>query len=190
MQIYHVQRLKKLAEFLEGLPIGKFNLNTWCSISTEDEQLVDQLKAKEEVVYSSYERGPQVAAKDIKCGSTACALGWAASIPEFMKQGLGLYVDGDRLNFSSSVDGEVVFITADGEKYMNYKAGEKFFGITYDEAEWLFSPDSYLEGYDDEDENDEDFEGYEDRYDDPVLSNPKVVAQRIKELLISKTRGY
>jgi hypothetical protein len=57
------RRLLKLAAFLEKLPPNRFNFATWVGCHWNG-------------------------AADLSCGTTACALGWATTIPEFQRLGL------------------------------------------------------------------------------------------------------
>lgn len=59
------KRLLKLAEFLDRLPPKRFDYSIWVG---EDWQ----------------------GAQDLSCGTTGCALGWAAAMPEFQKLGVKL----------------------------------------------------------------------------------------------------
>lgn len=97
------RRLLVLAEFLETkVPIEKFNLDTWASGELDE------------------------------CGTTACACGWATTIPEFAAAGLTLSpltVFGRRgLRF-------------DG--HASYTAASKFFETDGVDAYKLFSPEAY-----------------------------------------------
>lgn len=66
------------------------------------------------------------------CGTAACALGSAAIHPPFIRQGLRMRVErGDN-------EGEPYYLGKSG-----YEAGEKFFGITDEEAQKIFSPEEY-----------------------------------------------
>ena len=68
------------------------------------------------------------------CGTAGCALGWATGI--FSQKNFYLkFVNG---NCGSSV----VYRTNSGI-FSGYKAGEKFFGITDDQADYLFYPGRY-----------------------------------------------
>lgn len=65
----HARRLLKLADLLDTIPAERFYLGTWC--------------------------GPDWAgAPDLSCGTTACALGWATTIPEFRKLGVRMKREG------------------------------------------------------------------------------------------------
>lgn len=59
------RRLLKLASFLRTLPRKRFDYTTWVG---EDWQ----------------------GAQDLSCGTTACALGWAATMPAFRRLGVRL----------------------------------------------------------------------------------------------------
>lgn len=74
------------------------------------------------------------------CGFAACAIGWAATLPAFNRQGLCLARHG-------SVHGLEAFIDV-----VNHKTGEKgwsavesFFDLTQDQARRIFSPSKYLQ---------------------------------------------
>jgi hypothetical protein len=67
------ERLLKLADFLERVDPSNFNWNFWAS--------------KQCVAKAAAHGDPQRP----RCGTTACALGWAGMMPEF--QALGLVTD-------------------------------------------------------------------------------------------------
>lgn len=69
---------------------------------------------------------------DLSCGTTACAMGWATTIPEFKQLGLGL------VQTSHNGQGSLVF----GE-FKHFEAAAKFLDISEKEAEFLFNPDKY-----------------------------------------------
>ena len=79
--------------------------------------------------------------KDRECGSTACALGWATAIPEFKQAGLKLKVE-----LSYGQPRVPIYIPAYKEKERT-SAGASFFGLSYDQASWLFSPWWYPESH-------------------------------------------
>ncbi len=87
------------------------------------------------------------------CGTSACALGWAAFDADFNAQGLLLYVDGDLMtgatHFAENRRRQLA-----GEDLMNdgspqfgsfgeLSAGSQFFGISAEEAAYLFMPENY-----------------------------------------------
>lgn len=97
------RRLLKLASFLRTLPRKRFDYRWW--------------------VGDDWQGG-----KDLSCGTTACALGWATVIPEFRKKGL-------KLEFDEWDAGKVRFGHREG-----LRAAEAFFGIHFNEAASLFLP--------------------------------------------------
>ena len=100
------ERLKVLADFLAKVPVNHFDLNSWiCRSSITQEELIQH-----------------------KCGTSACAVGWACTIPEFMEQGLSMHHSGQP--------------TFKGTH--SWDAAEGFFGLLYDEAIALFSSESYM----------------------------------------------
>lgn len=93
------RRLLKLADFLEKLPKERFNFSSWVGDDWEG-------------------------AKDLSCGTTACALGWATAMPEFHRLGLKLDSEGwPRYNREVGAD-----------------AAKSIFAIDSEEAEFLFTP--------------------------------------------------
>ena len=68
-----------------------------------------------------------------KCGTTACALGWASQVPEW--QGVITLVE-------SKLIGEVNVCYND---YRNFDAGEKFFDIDDEACSYLFYPAKYVD---------------------------------------------
>lgn len=93
------RRLLKLARFLERLPPKRFNYNTYVGADWKGDAKL--------------------------CGTTACAIGWATTIPEFRKLGLRLDNYGDP--YGCSVD------------YHN-EPGTSLFAITDEEWGYLFIP--------------------------------------------------
>lgn len=118
-------RLLRLAAFLEQLPPDRFDYSVWVGRDWKG-------------------------ATDLSCGTTACALGWATAMPEF--QALGLYLE----LVQPDEDISVVSLTGPVATYAIVKttlqpdsdscidAGSLTFGITHDQAEYLFAPECYL----------------------------------------------
>lgn len=100
------QRLIKLAVFLEKLPPKRFDYGVWAG---------NNWKGK----------------PDLSCGTTACALGWATTIPEFKK--LGLRLRRDQYN-----DVEVVLGTRSAIR-IDTEAAQRVFNLTATEASALFT---------------------------------------------------
>lgn len=65
------------------------------------------------------------------CGTVACALGWAGSDPRFKAEGLQL----EHPSYAPYFQG-----------FTGYAAGAQFFGITRGQSEYLFNPDEYAPG--------------------------------------------
>lgn len=76
-----------------------------------------------------------------KCGSTACACGWAASDPWFRRRGLHLrkYLEEDFLG-EHNTHGPVF------QEYTEFTAIDQFFGLSSDETEFLFNEEAYKRG--------------------------------------------
>jgi hypothetical protein len=75
-----VRRLTKLADYMAKLPPQArkhFRMSSWFDHSGADKHPI----------------GRFITAKDLSyCGTTACALGWAATVPSFRKAGLKVEV--------------------------------------------------------------------------------------------------
>lgn len=72
-----------------------------------------------------------------KCGTTACACGWAGQDPVFNAQGFILVPSGDGRY------GEPVLPDPDGGQLTGFDAVEAFFGLTERQAESLFMTNAY-----------------------------------------------
>lgn len=88
------------------------------------------------------------------CGATACALGHACTIPHFKRNGLHLCI-GD-------------YPTPTYQSRTGFMAGATFFGLSYDQAVYLFDSD---------------------RYAARSMRSPKIVARRIRGLVRRLTRS-
>lgn len=129
------RRLLKLADFLEKLSRKRFDYSCWVGEDWEGKQ-------------------------DLSCGTTACALGWATTIPSFRRVGLRLVAGDVRLRL---VAGDVQF----GRGVWGTDAAEKFFGITADQAENIFARQHQI---------------------DMATTTPKMVAGWIRRLVKSRER--
>ena len=107
------RRLLKLADLLQKLPRKRFDYGRWVG---------DDWKGK----------------TDLACGTTACAFGWATTIPALRKAGLRLVesTNGPRL-FTVSIKGG-----STSEHEAPKLAAREIFGLENDEFEYLFIPDS------------------------------------------------
>jgi hypothetical protein len=100
----------------------------------------------ERFYYGDYVGMDWKGAKDLSCGTTACAIGWAGSMPKF--QALGLTLDYKRAVFQDIFSKEMVL---DGTRAIRdsqtgrtgFAAGQRVFAISRAEAAGLFLPDEY-----------------------------------------------
>lgn len=130
----NIERLSKMSAFLRALPPQQrdlFSLREWLQVdeaegyaagSTPNGELQDLTP-------------PQLMEKALKCGYSACAIGWATMMPEFKAEGFGFewhHSHFDGYTFRPHFEGEA-----------NWEAVQKFFGITYDHATELFSAYEY-----------------------------------------------
>lgn len=70
---------------------------------------------------------------DLSCGTTACALGWATVIPSLRKAGLRLYKRNDGTNGYVTLKNRT--------RVGSEQAAAEVFGITPQEAGYLFTPE-------------------------------------------------
>lgn len=114
------ERLTELHKLLLSIPEGKFNINFWARGKDGQGSFT-----KEEAEAFSLE----------DCSTAACALGWAASHPPFMEQGLSLV--------TLHEDERAYSLCPGFEGVDCYEAGAEFFGISYRQSEILFDPLEY-----------------------------------------------
>lgn len=108
MKYWHKNRLLKLVKLLRTKKVANhFNLRIWM-----EKKFLDKKIRKE-------------------CGATACAVGWACTIPSFKKAGLKIYDNIRGYN-------EPLF-----RNFLGFDATAEFFGIDRNDATHLFHPDSY-----------------------------------------------
>lgn len=132
----HAKRLLKLADRLESVPRKQFDMAT----------------------YFTETYGPEP-----DCGTAACALGWACTMPEFKRLGLGLKLDYESEGEDDKTERHFTVQLkprTGGEKarcdaafqdynrgpqtvYEDERAGMALFGLTDKEASSLFHPWSY-----------------------------------------------
>jgi len=112
------RRLLALADKLEEVPRDRFNFSSWVGEDWGGKQ-------------------------DLSCGTTACALGWATTIPMLRKA--GLYLRKSRSRFSKD-RGEVVLKGLKRVKdgcdlnHISIRSAAVVFGITTEDARDLFIP--------------------------------------------------
>lgn len=109
------KRLHILAKFLKNVDRTHFDLGTWCTI--DGGQIKDGRIAK------------------VGCGTTACAMGWAANVPSFNRDGLRLIRTGCRF----------FPIQPKFKRKTGIDAAVAFFDIDNDSACHLFDPFEYPE---------------------------------------------
>jgi hypothetical protein len=107
------KRLLKLATFLRTVPKKQFNYNVFIG------------------------RGWK-GTSDLSCGTKACALGWAATMPAFRKLGLQIVPIHEG---SPEAGGSVTLKDGRGAFY----SAMEVFGLNFFEAVRLFAPDSATE---------------------------------------------
>lgn len=115
-------RLLKLADFLEKLPPERFNYAHWVGLDWKGDP-------------------------NLSCGTTACALGWATTIPSLQKAGLTLHQPREACGAG--------FVALCGEEPPNYltensiseMAAMRVFGLTSEEATFLFYPYTDMDGH-------------------------------------------
>lgn len=125
-------RLQILADKLRTIKKSSFDLSAWW-IKYHDEKSVFELASD------------IVTVREATCGTSACAFGWAAAIPELRAEGLRFDVD------LSSMTGHVsyTFLTEEGSfSEIGGRAASLFFGISLEESMFLFSSGFFLCDYD------------------------------------------
>lgn len=141
------RRLLKLATFLEKLPSKDFNYSHW----------IGSNRRSNEPMHPG-------------CGTTACALGWAASMPEFRRLGLRIIPYNAQFNDSYKLIGIPL---PDGNRLETYAAAQKIFHVDHDQAQFLFRPGAAIYGL-----------GDFDRFDAPGSdATPKQVAKHIRQFV-------
>lgn len=106
-QTYRPDRLLRLAAELDHVSKAAFDMDSYVANGAE------------------FENKPLTKERIVSCGTTACALGWACTIPAFKSAGLKIHVD----NYS-------VYPVFNESKAT--EAGAEFFGIPRKVSEWLF----------------------------------------------------
>jgi hypothetical protein len=104
------RRLKVLAAYLRTVPESQFDLGSWVG---------EDWKGK----------------PDLSCGTTACAVGWATTIPEFQQLGLRLYRSDPEYDMNEA--------SPEFEGLHSFTAVSCFFGIDVDKVNYLFMGHRY-----------------------------------------------
>jgi hypothetical protein len=134
-------RLLKLADYLEQLPRGAINMETWLKDKKADNNstTVDRLNGlatQNDNFHIELKAAPIEQVRE--CGYAACAVGWACTIPAFRKAGLKMQ------SIQAVYDTTVNFkMTPRYKNAEGFEAAAKFFGIDEDVAEYLFESDAF-----------------------------------------------
>lgn len=152
MERYQAKRLAKLGTYMRTIDDRQFYLGGWIDGDEYNLPLMEDVKA------AGLKEGGSVTANALNvCGTTACLLGHAATMPEFRKRGLKLVVydvdtsydyDGDRYIESGKADiCGGVHLYDEGSDYLltddAIEAGMEFFGLTSEDANALFTTRGY-----------------------------------------------
>lgn len=117
--------LERFRDYLRAIPrrrYKKFDMSHWAECNTADK-----------FVYGEFsERDLLRELREPSCNTSACALGYACSMPQFRRRGLRLHVEDDGTGYP-------VYGTEEGTW-----AGCAFFGIEHEAAAWLFDPIYYM----------------------------------------------
>lgn len=122
MEQVHIERLRSLYSMMAGLPSQLIYMPLWRS-KTKGRAKSGGFVSDKSLINTGITH--LMNDPEHKCGTAACALGWAAAYPEFKEAGL-----------STDQDGWPKF---DGQS--GPAAGSQFFGIGYGEATSLFGSD-------------------------------------------------
>lgn len=117
-----LRRLQILVDHLKNVNPRKFDLREWAYSAVWRNQCPVTL---DEVT-------------NPECGTTACAVGHACTIPEFQKLGLALVVSENLCRY------ELMYFPGDGsEPFENWDVPRNFFRIPQGIAYWLFDSSEY-----------------------------------------------
>ena len=130
----NIAYLKLLEAKLRTVAQEEFDMRTWCGS----------------------EWHPWGGKEDLSCGTVACALGHATTIPEFKKLGLRLV-----RRLANHWAGWIELDQGIKGTSHGFSAGAELFGLSINQSEWLFSAVSY----------------------DAAVVSPAMVADRIIELI-------
>jgi hypothetical protein len=130
MRSYHKKRLLKLADGLRKVPRKNFNLETIVTLNIDD-----SIKSEAELI----KLGQALKKQGISCKSSGCAVGIAPILfPRHCKWVAG----------KDCVDGVYyagVYSKNEGIDGLDW--AKDFFGLTYEQCDYLFMPDAYRKGH-------------------------------------------
>lgn len=113
------ERLLLLADFLEAIPRDRIDLRSW----------------RVGVFFLGH--------NDHKCGTTACALGWATVMPEFQDLGLAFRATEGGFDGAPSVPMPGMKGDTWEQRWYGLDAAMHLFHLDYRRARWLFMPLAY-----------------------------------------------
>lgn len=116
----YINRLRKLADFLEELPPKVFDFGKYAEPA-------------------SYIKPVKVCGK--VCNTVACAIGWAPSIPQFRRLGVKLRTVETDYGF------KLIVPSLDGRDADWEEISERLFGLDINEHEQVFMPGRKINGY-------------------------------------------
>lgn len=123
------RRLTVLIDYLSQVKTDNFDIGSWGRWSDPPRYISD--KTTETAFIKKV--------RDRSCGTTACVVGHAATIPAFRRAGLCLEPD-----ICSDVVFEVIFNPPkSSQSYRGIDAAEQFFKLSFEDASYLFMPNSY-----------------------------------------------
>ncbi len=110
------RRLLKLADFLENLDSELFNFSHYCEVQESMPSGMDPMKDPH------------------RCGTTACALGWAPSLPFAKKSGFSLRTERIGDTWTSTI------FTKNGKVIQPPRVWRELFGLSGIQADAIFQP--------------------------------------------------
>lgn len=151
-RLERLKRLRLVVERLRGVSIEHFSMGRWWSEPGSGEVGLPELVATHMSIGSHL------------CGTSACVLGWATTVPELRRLGLAMhYIGSDCHPIGSVVYG----------KYDGFRVGPELFGLTLRETFFLFTDDGSHAGY----------VGRGDYVPDPKLNELEQAIKRIEYVL-------
>ena len=116
------KRLLALADLLDGLPEGKFDFGTWGSVNKSAPAGADALREAN------------------FCGTTACALGWAPSLPFAKRLGFKLEVREATDPLGRGAGFKYAEFTKNGTYVSSEDVAEELFGLGEGAMGYIFHP--------------------------------------------------
>lgn len=148
----HTERIKQLRDFLAALPedrrTGHFSLESWVTVDgqSDGEIYLDAAETPHRRLTRGHYNATVNPADIIQahCGSTACAIGWACSNPEFIR--LGFKMAAKREAGYPPNKADLTSLTPYYKGAEGWDAVKQFFDLDLDTARILFDADYYDDG--------------------------------------------